>query len=482
MNPSILHLSDLHRDPKNPVTNTVLLDSILRDRDRYAKLDPYIPEPNLIIVSGDLVYGVRKDEQDAEGELNRQYDEAETFLVKLADEFVNGDHERVITIPGNHDVSFPLTFKSFEKIASEDTSKHVEQYFTESLSKDLRWSWSDLAFFKIKDHELYKRRLESFSKFYEKFYQGKRSYSLDPAKQFDIFDYPDLNLTVAALSSCYNNDPINRAGMIHPDSISHANATIRALQNPGRLRLAVWHHDTHGVPNRDDYLDPNTLQVLIDSGFSLGFHGHQHKAQFVNQQFEYGDERQMIIFSAGTLCAGPKELPSGRPRSYNVIEINLETVKGRLHIRAMSNDNFNIPVWATHTLAGSGKSCIEFSVPNHKPNDKSSEQASRISEAESLLQSKKPNDAIDLLKPLVQLNSAAHVLYTDALHDAERWALLCQHLDLPQTIREIIYKYDALEELNDRAGIRRWLELPIVIESTDPSVIELREKAKRVHV
>lgn len=144
MNPSILHLSDLHRDPKNPVTNTVLLDSILRDRDRYEKLDPCIPEPNLIIVSGDLVYGVRKDEQDAEGELNRQYDEAETFLSKLADELVNGDHERVITIPGNHDVSFPLAFKSLEKIAPEDSLKHVEPYFNESLQKHLRWSWSDL--------------------------------------------------------------------------------------------------------------------------------------------------------------------------------------------------------------------------------------------------------------------------------------------------------------------------------------------------
>jgi len=56
MNLSVLHISDLHRDPANPIRNQVLLDSLERDRDRYtSNEDPHIKPPNLIIVSGNII-------------------------------------------------------------------------------------------------------------------------------------------------------------------------------------------------------------------------------------------------------------------------------------------------------------------------------------------------------------------------------------------------------------------------------------------
>ena len=65
MNLSVLHISDLHRDPANPIRNQVLLDSLERDRDRYAaKEDTCINPPNLIIVSGDIVQGVKHGTPD----------------------------------------------------------------------------------------------------------------------------------------------------------------------------------------------------------------------------------------------------------------------------------------------------------------------------------------------------------------------------------------------------------------------------------
>jgi 3',5'-cyclic AMP phosphodiesterase CpdA len=103
---SILHISDLHRDPNNEVSNKALLLSLELDRDRYRNETPKIPDPNLIIASGDIIHGVRHDATDAEAELQRQYDQADRFLAELADRFIDGDRERVIIIPGNHDVSF----------------------------------------------------------------------------------------------------------------------------------------------------------------------------------------------------------------------------------------------------------------------------------------------------------------------------------------------------------------------------------------
>ena len=46
---SILHVSDLHRDPKNEVSNKALLLSLEQDRDRYRTEAPKIADPNLII-------------------------------------------------------------------------------------------------------------------------------------------------------------------------------------------------------------------------------------------------------------------------------------------------------------------------------------------------------------------------------------------------------------------------------------------------
>ena len=97
MNLSVLHISDLHRDPANPIRNQVLLDSLERDRDRYAtKGDTRIEPPNLIVVTGDIIQGVKHGTPDAEANLRQQYDEALDFLNNLTDRFVGGDKQLVI--------------------------------------------------------------------------------------------------------------------------------------------------------------------------------------------------------------------------------------------------------------------------------------------------------------------------------------------------------------------------------------------------
>ena len=72
---SILHLSDLHRDPANPIGNQPLIESIIRDYQKYTKEEsPAVRPPDIVVVSGDIIYGIRPDTNDPEGELARQYD------------------------------------------------------------------------------------------------------------------------------------------------------------------------------------------------------------------------------------------------------------------------------------------------------------------------------------------------------------------------------------------------------------------------
>ena len=251
---TILHISDLHRDPAHEVTNKALLNSLEQDRDRYRVEAPPIPDANLIIVSGDIVHGVKHDALDAEKELERQYEQAEGFLVDLAERFVGGDRERVIIIPGNHDVSFYHTHRSMKKIAVDLSTVEGRAAAVTSANRlwaddtAVRWSWSEFCFYDIMDSDLYNSRLAAFCEFYGRFYQGKRKYGLLPEEQFDVFDYPEHNVTVVGFSSCHNNDPRNKRGEIHPDCIAGACLRLRSSRYRGRMLLATWHHNTAGGP------------------------------------------------------------------------------------------------------------------------------------------------------------------------------------------------------------------------------------------
>jgi 3',5'-cyclic AMP phosphodiesterase CpdA len=77
---TILHISDLHRTPGAEVTNDALLDSLERDRERHHREDPPIDNPDIIVVSGDLVHGVPQHAAGPAAHLSAQYNEAHSFL------------------------------------------------------------------------------------------------------------------------------------------------------------------------------------------------------------------------------------------------------------------------------------------------------------------------------------------------------------------------------------------------------------------
>ena len=140
MKVSVLHISDLHRDPDNPIRNDVLLDSLEIDRRHYSGDQvPGLRPPDLIIVSGDIVQGIRPDALDPEKRLSEQYQEALYFITKLTDRFVAGDRNRVIVVPGNHDVSAYHFEKSLRRVDILPDRK--KDLITQLFSADSRLRW-----------------------------------------------------------------------------------------------------------------------------------------------------------------------------------------------------------------------------------------------------------------------------------------------------------------------------------------------------
>src|SRR5580658_9028015 len=196
---SILHISDLHRDLTDEINNKWLLDSLETDFRQFQSQTPAIEKPSLCIVSGDLIYGVRAGAADAQEELERQYAQAEEFLIGLAERFFGRDRGKVVIIPGNHDASYNDVMGSAAKIDIPTDPQAKGQLVRDLFSPNssLRWSWAELCFYKVTDHNRYLSRFRHFADTYERFYEGKRTYPLEPDKQFDIFDFPEHSFCVA---------------------------------------------------------------------------------------------------------------------------------------------------------------------------------------------------------------------------------------------------------------------------------------------
>jgi hypothetical protein len=406
--------------------------------------------------------------------LREQYQEAQDLLVQLTDLFVDGDRSRVVVVPGNHDVSVYHLEKSLRRVEVLPDRKNnlVSQLF--SPGSLLRWSWSRLELYEIADEDLYAQRLAAFAEFYSTFYNGTRTYDLDPSKQIDIFDYPAFDLTVAGFSSCHNNDPLNRHGAIHPACIAAAGTILRQPSYQNRLRIAVWHHNAEGLPAHSDYMDPDLIQNLIDRGFSLGFHGHQHRPQYLDTRFRYGTDRKLTVISAGTLC-GSASFRHGR--AYNVVELDTGNRTGRLHVREMQNDNLSLPIWGRSVLPPNTSAYFDFKYdPPPEPAVHPNANTSALIEAQKLYGLADYSGAVKVLAPVATSDDLARPLLLDCLVKLKDMPALVARFDPPASEAEAIHLLDALWAEGMRNRLAEVLECPLISESTDPSVIEMRRK------
>ena len=122
---TILHISDLHRSPTDPIENSTLLGSLLSDLDRYTIESTSIPAPDAAIVSGDIIQGVNLNFAGYADELTRQYDAAFNFLATLADRMFEGDRSKVVIVPGNHDVCWNTAKSAMHDYVETDPAKKL---------------------------------------------------------------------------------------------------------------------------------------------------------------------------------------------------------------------------------------------------------------------------------------------------------------------------------------------------------------------
>jgi hypothetical protein len=459
---TILQISDLHRSDAARVSNELLLSSLLSDIEKHSKVSPRISKCNVIVVTGDLVAGVAVGTPNAGEVLRKQYSQAKDFLQRLCKEILGGDLRRIFIVPGNHDVSWLASKESMEKVEGIRPSD-VRGLLARENSQ-YRWSWQNLSLYQVKSRGDYAKRLTSFKEFFDDFYRGLGvKFNLEEHSQTINYVTPDGRALFTGFSSLYENDCFNLQGRISVDDLSSNNLFVGASDmNKIPLKIAFWHHSIESAGFQDDHL--NTAEILprlIDRGYVLGLHGHQHRSDVVSYAFRLTPKMVMPIVASGSLCAGPGDIPPGYRRQYNVIELDENRANARVHVREWFNDT----VWiGASLLEFHRRSYLDVPLPilrnilRESQGKLPSMTSQAVQDAEIAARNKDYSKVLLLLANVSPEIPIVRKLMIEALHILGRWKELTDFIKTPTNSEELALIVDGMMSMKEFADARRILD------------------------
>jgi hypothetical protein len=193
----------------------------------------------------------------------------------------------------------------------------------------------------------------------------------------------------------------------------------------------------------------------------------------MDEKFKFGSGRKITVLSAGTLCGGMRSLPHGSDRSYNILQLDTETLNATVHQRRMVNEDFTSPIWAAGCYAVNQQSYVELTI--QPPQDPVS-AFSRLAEAETLLSKNDNEGAKRMLLPLAKTNTLARRLLLECYANTSCDADFLMLFNPPTSAGEAVLLADAFWEQGQRDRLAALVQSPFIQNSTDPAMVALRTK------
>ena len=476
---TIMHISDLHRSPSEPIGNSELVAALERDVDRFQREEPPIAPPDAIIVSGDLVRGAPMGATDPDDVLAKQYEDAEDLLGQLATQFLGSDRSRLVIVPGNHDVDWNRSRASMS-LATPDPARSLRRDLA-TPDSGLRWDWDSQSVFQIHDRALYETRLDHYWALFDRFYGSCDGIEV-PLDRADpvLYDLNDGRIVVAAFDSCTHNDCFRHVGGVDLEALSRSHLHLNKRSWEAVLRVAVWHHDTSGPPETDDYMSAEVIDQMIGFGFSLGFHGHRHRGSVIARTIRLPEAQSMAVVSAGSLAAGNPELPRGVNRQYNMVELGDDLLGARMHVREMEVATHFGPR-RLNEYGGKSYTALNWE-PRRTAGGAVADTMSLNANAVVLTAEKKlnENDAEGALEMLTQrshlLSEYGRRLLGETADGLAHWEVILKHLSPPTSPSELAVLAKAYVKTGDHQGARELVELDCVrVGCSEPQCEELLE-------
>jgi 3',5'-cyclic AMP phosphodiesterase CpdA len=307
----ILHLSDLHFGTTDDAR---LWSNQLAEDLRGLKCSSL----DALVLSGDI----------ANKSTPEEYTAAKNFLDKLCDAF-SIKRQNIVLVPGNHDLNWKLSKKAYIPMHRDDYSGSPDN------SRIINQGGDFIGV--VNNEDEYRQRFSYFNRFYEDV--TTKPYPLREDQQGILYTVPAQKILFLGLNSAWNLDHYytTRASI-------NANALSNALDEIGKhqeyvnwRKIAVWHHPLNS--NSEDRIkDHGFMERLAKAGFCLALHGHIHKAD--NSLYRYDRSvggRKIEVISAGTFGASTRELVTGNPWQYQLLELDDNKLKVRTRKREQAN-------------------------------------------------------------------------------------------------------------------------------------------------
>lgn len=308
-----------------------------------------------------------------------------------------------------------------------------------------RWDWSTRQLHKVVDIAAYEGRCEAFHRFRSAFYAGCDTDPLAIDRDLFFLDYPELDLSITGLSSWFGNDCFCHVGAVDPELLAAAQAATAASSSG--LHLAVWHHSIDGAPSSNDYLDRSVIHQLIDYGYRVGFHGHQHRGDGVSVELRLPTSERFAAVSAGSFAAWGRDLPNGVARQYNVVEI--DSAKSTVLVRVRESIGPSVFAESTRAdLGGSGSVSLEF-TPRDGLRSPDVRDVVFLDDAATLFKEGQPRRALELLRKNDLGSGDGRPLMSEILLELDEFGELAVHLREPSTADELALLVRALCETRE---------------------------------
>lgn len=479
---SILHISDLHRVTTANVD--CLKASFEVEKDYYRA--NHIPMPSFIVVSGDIIQGSREtDEKKAQEDIQKQYEVAGQFLAGLCDIFFGGKRDRMIIVPGNHDVSQYVTRTSMKKIDATDVKPLFEALWNDDSTT--RWNWKDLSFYSINKPEIYRKRFDDFIAFYNDFFEGaawpERKYPQRGDEEAYMVDFKEEGLTFVCFNSCYQLDHLQQSGYICFNALSNLATKLLEKKRQGRLIVAVWHHHTQGLPKENNYLNYRILDNMSKYGIKMALHGHQHISGILNEYRDVFTKDNIWLVSAGTIYGNTSDMVPGTTRQYNLMTIEREGCECKVTLMSREDKSLQNPepVWENGLIGRSQQ--IQYFFKIQLEEEERSDQMEEINNQINMIniEAEKTKDytlASKRLMTLDQSNPMVRKFLLEYLYRAEDWSNIKAMCAQPQTPSETIAFVESCIKTKNKEEFDRFCDKGLDKRFQDVSIETILTDAK----
>lgn len=285
---TLLHLSDTQFGPNHrfgglglPPPDNQFDTLLVRLKDDLQGLEKnYGLRPELVILSGDL----------AERGQGSEFMDFLKFIDKLV-QFLKLSRDRVVMVPGNHDINRALCEAYFQQCAGDE--KPLKPPF-----------WP---------------KWKHYVSLFQRFYQDHPNIQFTEIEPWTLFIVPDLKLVVVGLNSTMaeSHQDSDHYGYVGEAQLRWFAERLEPYKQQGWLRIGVLHHNVRRGPVVDDenLRDAWDLQRILGDYVNMVLHGHTHDGRSDVLCWD------VPILSTGSAALTKEALPEETPNQYQVVQI-----------------------------------------------------------------------------------------------------------------------------------------------------------------